>query len=154
MNYWLFKTEPDEFSIQDLATRPEKKEAWNGVRNYQARNFLRDEVAIDDQVFIYHSSCKKVGIAGLARVSDVGLVDPLQFDQTSAYFDAKSSRKNPRWYMIEVEHMETFDQILPLGSIKNMPDITEIALVKKGQRLSIMPVTTTEFALLLERARA
>lgn len=153
MSYWLFKTEPDEFGIQDLAQAKNKRENWNGVRNYQARNFLRDQVALDDLVFIYHSSCKLVGIAGLAKISQIGLVDPSQFDPQSAYFDPKSTPDKPRWFMVEVEHVETFEHVLALKEIKRMPDIVHIGLVQKGHRLSIMPVQEGEFALLLDRAR-
>lgn len=153
MSYWLFKTEPDEFGIQDLAQAKNQRENWNGVRNYQARNFLRDDVAMGDLVFIYHSSCKLVGIAGLAKVSQTGLIDPSQFDPQSAYFDPKSTQDKPRWFMVEVEHVETFEHVLALKDIKNMPDIAHIGLVQKGHRLSIMPVQEGEFALLLERAR-
>ncbi|MGQ8366452.1 EVE domain-containing protein [Glaciecola sp. 1036] len=154
MGYWLFKTEPDEFSIQDLASRKDKRETWNGVRNYQARNFMRDDIKKGDQVFIYHSSCKLVGIAGLAKVSNTGLVDPTQFDPESHYYDPKASKENPRWIMVEVEHLETFNQVLPLKEIKQMPEITELGLVKKGHRLSIMPVEQAEFEFLLGKCRA
>lgn len=153
MSYWLFKTEPDEFGIQDLAQAKNQRENWNGVRNYQARNFLRDDVAVGDLVFIYHSSCKLVGIAGLAKISQIGLVDPSQFDPQSAYYDPKSTPDKPRWFMVEVEHVETFEHVLALKEIKRMPDIVHIGLVQKGRRLSIMPVQKGEFALLLDRAR-
>lgn len=153
MSYWLFKTEPDEFGIQDLAQAKNKRENWNGVRNYQARNFLRDDVAVGDLVFIYHSSCKLVGIAGLAKISQINLVDPSQFDPQSAYYDPKSTPDKPRWFMVEVEHIETFEHVLALKEIKRMPDIVHIGLVQKGHRLSIMPVQEGEFALLLDRAR-
>lgn len=153
MSYWLFKTEPDEFGIQDLAQAKNKRENWNGVRNYQARNFLRDDVAVGDLVFIYHSSCKLVGIAGLAKISQINLVDPSQFDPQSAYYDPKSTPDYPRWFMVEVEHIETFEHVLALKEIKRMPDIVHIGLVQKGHRLSIMPVQEGEFALLLDRAR-
>jgi predicted RNA-binding protein with PUA-like domain len=93
--YWLFKTEPDAFSIDDLAACPNKREGWDGIRNYQARNFMRDKMQVGDKAFIYHSSCKDVGIVGLAKVSQTGLVDPLQFDPESKYFDPKSSPENP-----------------------------------------------------------
>ncbi|WP_371194283.1 EVE domain-containing protein [Glaciecola sp. SC05] len=154
MKHWLFKTEPDDFSIQDLESRPDKREPWNGVRNYQARNFLRDDIKVGDLVFIYHSSCKHVGIAGLAIVHKVGLADPLQFDPSSRYFDAKASPENPRWYMVEIEHLETFQRVLPLAEIKTMPNITDIGLIKKAQRLSVMPVQPSEFTALLNKARA
>ena len=151
--YWLFKTEPDAFSIDDLAACPNKREGWDGIRNYQARNFMRDQMHVGDKAFIYHSSCKDVGIIGLAKVSQTGLVDPLQFDPESKYFDPKSSPDNPRWLMVELEHVETFNNILSLKTIKNMPSISEIGLVKKGGRLSIMPVSENEFQLLLSAAK-
>lgn len=149
MKYWLFKTEPDAFSINDLASRPNKREGWDGVRNYQARNFMRDDMAVGDLAFIYHSSCKNVGIAGLAKISQTGLIDPLQFDPSSHYFDAKSHPDNPRWIMVELEHVETFKQVLPLAVIKQHPEILDIPLVKKG-RLSVMPVPPNEFTILKE----
>ncbi|NDV90729.1 EVE domain-containing protein [Alteromonas sp. 345S023] len=145
MAYWLFKTEPDAFSIDDLASRPNQTEPWDGVRNYQARNFLRDKVTMGDKVFIYHSSCKKVGIAGVAEVVREGYPDSTQFNPESNYYDPKSSLDMPRWYRVDVKFVEKFKDVLTLSSIKAMPDITEIALVKKGGRLSIMPVTETEW---------
>jgi predicted RNA-binding protein with PUA-like domain len=151
--YWLFKTEPDAFSIDDLASRPNKREGWDGIRNYQARNFMRDAMKVGDMAFIYHSSCKHIGIAGLATVSDIGLVDQTQFDPESSYFDPKSTPENPRWCMVELEHVETFPNILPLAKIKQMPNIVELGLVKKGGRLSIMPVPEQEFEILLNEAR-
>lgn len=153
-NAWLFKTEPDTFSIDDLAACPNQREIWDGIRNYQARNFLRDKVKQGDAVFIYHSSCKLVGIAGLAKVSKTDIADPTQFDPESRYYDPKSSPDAPRWITVEVEYVETFPKILPLKTIKAMPDIKEIGLVQKGHRLSIMPVNAAEYELLLDAARA
>lgn len=152
-NAWLFKTEPDTFSIDDLAACPNQREIWDGIRNYQARNFLRDKVKQGDAVFIYHSSCKLVGIAGLAKVSKTDIADPTQFDPESRYYDPKSSPDAPRWITVEVEYVETFPKILPLKTIKVMPDIKEIGLVQKGHRLSIMPVNAAEYELLLDAAR-
>lgn len=147
MKYWLFKTEPDAFSISDLENCPNKRDGWDGIRNYQARNFMRDEMQVGDLAFVYHSSCKNVGIAGLAKVSATGLADPSQFDEQSKYFDPKSSPDNPRWIMVELEHLETYQDILPLATIKQHPDIVDIPLVKKG-RLSVMPVPAHEFEIL------
>ncbi|WP_369855378.1 EVE domain-containing protein [Candidatus Thalassolituus haligoni] len=152
MNYWLFKTEPDAFGIDDLASRPEQTEPWDGVRNYQARNFLRDEVKSGDLVFIYHSSCKEIGIAGLAEVVQEGYVDHSQFDPQSKYYDPKATLEKPRWYRVDVKLKQTFPRVLPLKTIKAMPEITELGLVKKGHRLSIMPVNKQEFDILLQRA--
>jgi len=153
MAYWLFKTEPDAFSIDDLQSRPEQTEPWDGVRNYQARNFLRDKVAWGDKVFIYHSSCKKVGIAGVAEVVKAGYPDETQFDPDSNYYDPKSSQEKPRWYRVDVKFVEKFEEVLPLSTIKAMPSITEIGLVKKGGRLSIMPVQETEWQQLYATAK-
>jgi predicted RNA-binding protein with PUA-like domain len=153
MQYWLFKTEPDAFGIDDLATKENKTEPWDGIRNYQARNFLRDLVKLGDRVFIYHSSCKEVGIAGLAEVVKEAYPDHSQFDPHSRYYDPKSTLDNPRWFMVDVHFVEKFGQVLSLKQIKLMSNITEIGLVKKGHRLSIMPVTETEFSILLQAAK-
>jgi predicted RNA-binding protein with PUA-like domain len=149
MQYWLFKTEPDAFSIDDLANMPNQTEHWDGIRNYQARNFLRDDVKCGDQVFIYHSSCKHVGIVGLAEVVKEGYVDHTQFDPESKYYDPKSSEDKPRWIMVDIYFKQKFSQMLSLKEIKNMPEITDVGLVKKGHRLSIMPVQPSEFERLL-----
>jgi predicted RNA-binding protein with PUA-like domain len=153
MQYWLFKTEPDAFSIDDLAAMPEQTEHWDGIRNYQARNFLRDEVKSGDQVFIYHSSCKNVGIVGLAEVVKEGYVDHTQFNPDSNYYDPKSTPDKPRWVMVDIQFKQKFSNILPLKEIKSTPEITEIGLVKKGHRLSIMPVQKAEFEYLLSRCQ-
>ena len=152
MTRWLVKTEPEECSIDDFARSPDIAIVWEGVRNYQARNFIRD-MTLGDEVFVYHSSCKHIGIAGLAKISRTGLVDNAQFNPESRYFDPKSTPNKPRWWMVELEHIETFAEILPLASIKQMPDITELGLVKKGSRLSIMPVNAGEFDVLLAHAK-
>ena len=153
MAYWLFKTEPDAFGIDDLMSRPQQTEPWDGVRNYQARNFLRDQIHKGDKVFIYHSSCKNVGIAGVAEVVVSGYPDTTQFDPEAKYYDPKSSPDNPRWYRVDVKFVEKFSQVLPLSTIKSLPDITELGLVKKGHRLSIMPVTDNEWETLYKKAR-
>ncbi|MGY0627346.1 MAG: EVE domain-containing protein [Paraglaciecola chathamensis] len=153
MQYWLFKTEPDAFSIDDLAARPNQTEHWDGIRNYQARNFLRDQVKQGDKVFIYHSSCKEVGIAGLAEVVKEAYPDHTQFDPESHYYDPKSSPENPRWVMVDVTFIEKFPDVLALKKIKTMPEISEVGLVKKGHRLSIMPVNEQEFSALLAASR-
>ena len=153
MNYWLFKSEPDVFGIQHLAARPQQTAFWEGVRNYQARNFLRDEVKVGDLVLFYHSSCKDVGIAGIAEVVREAYPDHTQFDPESKYFDPKASPDNPRWVMVDVKLVEKFSRVLSLASIKAMPEITELALVKKGHRLSIMPVLAEEYERLVARAR-
>lgn len=153
MGYWLFKTEPDAFSIDDLANRPQQTEPWDGVRNYQARNFLRDDIALGDKVFIYHSSCKAVGIAGVAEVVKAGYPDTTQFDPESKYYDPKSSETNPRWFRVDVKFVEKFSSVIPLSTIKSMPTITDLGVVKKGSRLSIMPVVEAEWQQLFAVAK-
>lgn len=152
MRHWLFKTEPDVFGIDHLQNRPDQTEPWDGVRNYQARNFLRDDVVVGDKVFIYHSSCKNVGIAGVAEVVKAGYPDATQFDPDSDYYDPKATPASPRWYRVDVKFVEKFTQILSLKTIKAQPDITEIGLVKKGGRLSIMPVEESEWEMLYQLA--
>ncbi len=152
MGFWLFKTEPDAFSIDDLAARPQQTEPWDGVRNYQARNFLRDKVQLGDKVFIYHSSCKQVGIAGVAEVVKAGYPDTEQFNPESKYYDPKASIDAPRWYRVDVKFVEKFNTVLPLKIIKSLPEVTEVGLVKKGHRLSIMPVEENEWHALYRAA--
>ena len=152
MGFWLFKTEPDAFSIDDLAARPQLTEPWDGVRNYQARNFLRDKVQLGDKVFIYHSSCKQVGIAGVAEVVKAGYPDTEQFNPESKYYDPKASADAPRWYRVDVKFVEKFNTVLPLKIIKSLPEVTEVGLVKKGHRLSIMPVEENEWHALYRTA--
>ncbi|MFT5676315.1 MAG: putative RNA-binding protein with PUA-like domain [Paraglaciecola sp.] len=154
MQYWLFKTEPDAFSVDDLANMPNQTEHWDGIRNYQARNYLRDQVKLNDQVFIYHSSCKYVGIVGLAEVVKEGYVDHTQFNPETKYHDPKSDPANPRWYMVDIKFKQKFDNLLSLKEIKTMHDIKDVGLVKKGHRLSIMPVNTREFEVLLKAAKS
>ncbi|MDC8830776.1 EVE domain-containing protein [Alteromonas gilva] len=154
MQYWLFKSEPDVFGIAHLANRPDQTEPWDGVRNYQARNFLRDEVGLGDRVFFYHSSCKTVGIAGVVEIVRAGYADPSQFDPESDYYDPKASREKPRWYSVDVKLVECFDHILTLKDIKANPHIRELGLVKKGHRLSVMPVTHDEWQVLYGMAKA
>ncbi len=146
-SYWLFKTEPDEFSIDDLQQR--QSERWDGIRNYQARNLLRDQVRVGDQVLIYHSSCKLVGVAGIAKVVTEPYPDPLQFDPDSAYFDDKSSPDKPRWVSVDIAFVKKFAAVLPLQTIKAMPQLSEMVLVKQG-RLSVQPVTAAEWQTILQ----
>ena len=134
MQYWLFKTEPGAFSIDDLANMPNQIEHWDGIRNYQARNFLRDDLKLGDLVFIYHSSCKRIGIVGLAEVAKEGYIDHTQFDPESEYYDPKSLKNKPRWIMVDIQLKQKFVQILTLENIRNMPEIIDIGLVKKGHR--------------------
>ena len=144
MAYWLLKTEPDEFSIDDLKQIDTDYEPWDGIRNYQARNIIRDQIQLGDEVFIYHSSCKNVGVAGIGKVVKSAYPDPSQFDPESKYFDAKSTVDNPRWFCVGVNFVKKFSSIISLAEIKKHPALTEMTLVKQG-RLSIQPVTENEW---------
>lgn len=151
MAYWLFKTEPDAFSIDDLKNAQNQTTLWEGVRNYQARNFMRDEVKVGDLVMIYHSSCKLVGVVGIAVVTKAAYPDPTQFDLSSDYYDAKATSDNPRWVVVEVTYQSHLDSLVSLKEIKTNPRITDIAL-KKGGRLSIMPVTQNDWQVITRMA--
>jgi len=147
MHYWLFKTEPDEFSIDDLQRKQE--EIWDGIRNYQARNFLRDQVALGDLVFIYHSSCKEPGIVGIAKVIKTAFPDPSQFNDQSKYFDAKSTPDNPRWISVTLEFVEKLP-IIALSTLKSDKQLESMCLVQMGSRLSIQPVIEDEWKYIIE----
>jgi predicted RNA-binding protein with PUA-like domain len=149
VHYWLFKTEPSELSIETLAQRGPKGACWEGVRNYQARNMLRDQVRDDDRVFIYHSSCALIGIAGVARVIRSAYPDPTQFDPDSDYFDPASSRDNPRWTAVDVVHERTFAQVVTLQALKAHPALIDLAVAKKGSRLSVTPVSADDWKVVL-----
>ncbi len=143
VNYWLMKSEPDVFSIDDL--KKKKTSGWDGVRNYQARNYMRDNMKIGDLVFFYHSSCEIPGIAGLCKVSKLAHPDPSQFDKKSDYYDPKATKENPRWFMVEVEFVEKFQHVITLSQLKEKEELSTMLVVQKGSRLSINPVTETEF---------
>jgi predicted RNA-binding protein with PUA-like domain len=138
MNYWLMKSEPDVYSIAKL--KCDKISIWDGVRNYQARNFMR-QMSRGDLVFFYHSNTKIPGIVGLARVVETGIADPTQFDINSEYYDAKSQLDAPRWQTVKVEFVEEFAQLISLDILKEKLSADEILVVRKGNRLSVMPVS-------------
>ena len=150
MANWLFKTEPDECSIDDFANAPDTPIVWEGVRNYQARNMLRDQVQKDDLVFIYHSSCKLIGVAGIARVVRTAYPDPSQFNNASVYFDAKSSPDAPRWVAVDLMFVEKLPALIPLDKIKSSAKLNGLPLVQKGSRLSVMPVTPAQWQHILQ----
>ena len=152
MAYWLFKTEPDAFSLDDLKNAPKQTTLWEGVRNYQARNFMRDGVKVGNSVMIYHSSCKHVGVAGIAEVTKEAYPDPTQFDLSSDYYDAKATSDKPRWVVVEVTYQSHLKKSISLKDIKANNNITEIAL-KKGGRLSIMPVTKNDWDEIIKMAQ-
>lgn len=151
MNYWLFKSEPEEYSIDDLQNEQTGMGVWDGIRNYQARNLLRDQVEVGDLVLFYHSSCRQVGVAGVARVVTGAYADPAQFDPQSAYFDGKSTQAAPRWVCVDVAFVSKFSTTLLLKQMKQIPELTEMVLFKQG-RLSVQPVTELEFTTIVELA--
>ncbi|MDJ0654965.1 MAG: EVE domain-containing protein [Xanthomonadales bacterium] len=140
MNYWLVKSEPDAFSIDDLAAMPRKTEHWDGVRNYQARNFMRDGMKKGDQVFFYHSNCKVPGIVGIAEVVKEAYPDHTAFDPDAKYYDPKSDPDNPRWLMVDIKLKRKLKRTISLQELKAMPGLDGFALTRKGNRLSVMPV--------------
>ncbi|WP_373078740.1 EVE domain-containing protein [Zhongshania sp.] len=149
MAYWLMKSEPDTFSLDDLSKRPKGTEHWDGVRNYQARNMMRDQMKVGDKVFFYHSSCPQPGIAGIAEVVREAYPDDSAQNPESRYFDPKASPENPRWFMVDVRFERKFKRLIPLAELKAEPALGEMLLVQKGSRLSIMPVTPEEWRQIL-----
>lgn len=145
MKYWLMKSEPDVFSFGDLKKRPKKTEPWNGVRNYQARNFMRDEMEVGDLILFYHSSCEIPGVAGIARVNSKAYPDETQFDKKSEYFDPKATPENPRWFLVDVSFEMDLKQHVSLEELKKHKKLEEMRLLQRGNRLSILPVTREEF---------
>jgi predicted RNA-binding protein with PUA-like domain len=148
MNYWLMKSEPDVFSFEDLKNRPSQKEPWNGVRNYQARNFMRDEMKVGDLILFYHSSCEIPGIAGIAKVASAPYPDVTQFDKKSEYFDPKATKEVPRWFLVDVAFEKDLKNHVSLSELKTVEELKEMRLLKPGNRLSILPVTRSEFEII------
>lgn len=151
MNYWLMKSEPNVYSIDDLAR--DKKTFWDGVRNYQARNFMRDEMKVGDGVLFYHSNAEPPGIAGLAIVSVAGKPDPSAWDKKSSHFDEKSPQDKPRWIGVEIAFKQRFKELLPLNHLKTIPELKTMPLLQKGQRLSVQPVGQSEWDIILKLAK-
>jgi len=149
MAYWLMKSEPDTFSLEDLRNRPDSTEHWDGVRNYQARNMMRDQMRRGDKVFFYHSSCPVPGIAGIATVVRESYPDGSAQNPESRYYDPKASVDDPRWFMVDVKFERKFKRFIPLSELKAEPALGEMALLKKGSRLSIMPVSKEEWQQIL-----
>lgn len=149
MNYWLMKSEPDSFSIDDLAARPGKREHWDGVRNYQARNFMRDAMKKGDQVLFYHSSCAEPGVVGVAKVVKEAYPDSTAFDPESKYFDPKSDPDNPRWFMVDIQLVRKFKRVVTLAELKENPQFEGMRLLARGNRLSVMPVAKDHFDLIV-----
>ncbi len=149
MNYWLMKSEPTAFGIDDLKNMPEQTEHWDGVRNYQARNMMRDQMKVGDQVFFYHSNCKVPGIVGIMEVVRESYPDHTAFDPQSKYFDPKSSPEKPRWFMVDIKYIRHTRRVIPLTELKDCEPLENMQLVRKGNRLSIIPVSADEWKIIL-----
>jgi predicted RNA-binding protein with PUA-like domain len=144
MTYWLMKSEPDEVSIDDVLAAPKKTVAWFGVRNYQARNFMRDGMQKGDLAFFYHSSCAEPGIAGIVEIVSTAYPDATQFDPTSPYFDAKATQEEPRWISVDVKAVRK-TRLISLKELRTHPELEAMRLLAKGSRLSVMPVEPSEW---------
>jgi predicted RNA-binding protein with PUA-like domain len=145
MNYWLFKSEPDVFSIQHLAKLKKQTSVWDGVRNYQARNYMRDGTKPGDLLFFYHSSCPQPGVAGIAEIASTPYPDPTQFNPESEYYDPKATQEIPRWISVDVKLKEIFDNIVPLSDLRLNPKLEDFVLLQRASRLSIIPVTAAQW---------
>ena len=152
MHYWLMKSEPDEVSFDDVMAATARTLAWFGVRNYQARNFLRDQMAPGDGVLFYHSSCAEPGVAGIAEVASAAYPDHSQFEPNSRYFDPKATPDAPRWISVDVRGLE-HGRYLPLSAMRAMPELVDMVVLQKGSRLSITPVTAGQWTAILTRLR-
>ncbi|GMQ91164.1 MAG: EVE domain-containing protein [Gammaproteobacteria bacterium] len=154
MQYWLMKSEPGEFSIGDLVKRPNKTEHWDGVRNYQARNFMRDDMKKGDQIFFYHSNCSEPGIVGIARVAREGYPDFTAFDPKDKHYDPKSKKDKPTWFMVDVLYVKRFKRTVTLVELKNEKKLKDMRLVQRGNRLSIIPITEKEWDTILKMEKS
>jgi predicted RNA-binding protein with PUA-like domain len=145
VRYWLMKSEPDEFSIDDLVRAKNQTTPWFGVRNYQARNFMRDEMKLGDRAFFYHSSCPEPGIAGIVEISKLAYPDVSQFDPKSPYYDPRSMRDNPRWLHVDVKLVRK-TRLVTLAELRSTKGLEDMVTLRRGNRLSITPVTAAEWA--------
>ena len=152
MNYWLMKSEPDVFSIDHLRKMPRKTEHWDGIRNYQARNFMRDAMKKGDLAFFYHSNCEEPGIVGIMEIASAAYPDHTAFEPGQKYFDEKSTPENPRWMMVDVKFKKKFKKNVSLASMKEEKKLSNMRLVQRGNRLSILPVTASEWKCILKMA--
>jgi predicted RNA-binding protein with PUA-like domain len=153
LRYWLLKTEPSTYSIQDLADAEDQTASWDGVRNYQARNFMRDDMRIGDRVLIYHSNAKPPAVAGTARVVRESYPDHTAWDPNEAHYDPKSSQDHPRWFMVDVQLDEIFTTPISLNELRETKSLAEMELLRKGSRLSVQPVRKQEFETILKIAK-
>lgn len=149
MRYWLMKSEPDVFGIDDLAAAPDQSAAWWGVRNYQARNFMRDQMKLHDQAFFYHSSCAQPGIAGIMEVSKLAYPDATQFERKSEYYDPTAKQDDPRWFNVDVRFQRK-TRLVSIQELREHPELASMRVLQKGNRLSITPVDTREWKFILK----
>ena len=154
MNYWLMKSEPDVFGIEHLAACLKRTASWTGVRNYQVRNLLRDEFQKKDLAFFYHSSCPQPGVYGVMEIMGAAHPDATQFDPKDEYYDAKSTRAEPRWYAVDVTLKESFRHPVLLQELRGSPALKTLQILRRGNRLSVTPVTAAEWSAILKLARA
>ncbi len=150
MRHWLMKSEPDEFSVGDLAAAPGRTTAWTGVRNYQARNYMRDAMRVGDRAFFYHSSCPAPGIAGVVEIVAAAYPDDSQFDRAGAYYDPKATRAAPRWVSVDVRLVRQ-TRFVPLAELRAHPALAQMGVLQRGSRLSITPVTAAEWRFVTAR---
>jgi predicted RNA-binding protein with PUA-like domain len=143
------KTEPGEFSFADLAKRPDKTEPWDGIRNYQARNYIRDEMRPGDLAFFYHSNCEEPGIVGIVKIDSTARPDHTAFDKKHKHYDMKSDPDNPRWYLVDVKHKKKLSRLISLQELRQHKQLKNMKLLQKGNRLSIMPISQNEWKFLL-----
>jgi predicted RNA-binding protein with PUA-like domain len=153
-NFWLLKTEPESFSIEDLAKCAKQTTCWDGVRNYQARNFLRDSMKLGDRVLVYHSSTNAPAVVGTAKIAREAYPDPTAFDKKDHHYDPASRQKDPRWFMVDVQLEQVFQEPLPLAQLRGVAALKEMELLRKGSRLSVQPVRKSEFEAILKLAGA
>jgi predicted RNA-binding protein with PUA-like domain len=152
MNYWLMKSEPEEVSVDDAIAAPKSTVAWTGVRNYQARNYMRDQMQVGDGVLFYHSSCAEPGIVGIGRVASTPYPDPTQFDKKSKYYDPKSKKDEPRWMLVDVQVTKKIANIT-LPQLRERPELADMIVLKKGNRLSITPVEAKHWKAIVGKAK-
>ena len=148
MQYWLMKSEPDTYSIDDLQSFG--VDHWDGIRNYQVRNFFRDQMQVGDQAFFYHSNCKEPGIVGTMEIVSKAYPDHTAFDPSEKYFDSKSDPENPRWLMVDVHYIRHFDRMITLGELRQQKQIADMKLLQRGNRLSVLPLSKMEWQYILE----
>ena len=153
MNYWLMKSEPDVFGIDHLAKMPKKTEHWDGIRNYQVRNMMRDEMKKGDLAFFYHSNCMEPGIVGIVRIVNEAYPDFTAFEPSEKYYDPKSNPENPRWLMVDVQFVRKFKRTISLQELKTYKSLTEMIILRRGNRLSITPVSKKHWDFILKQEK-